>query len=275
MAVLVAVEAIVIALLAVLVVGLLRSHAEILRRLHDAGIGLDDEVPAEGPVRSPVELRGTKPGVPGERPQSLGTATDLVGTTPGGAATAVAVTGTEHSSLLVFLSSGCLTCRGFWEAFAAGEADRLPGHDTRLVVLTKGPEAESVAAVAELAPRHVTTLMSSQAWADYGVPVSPYVILVDGPTGTVVGEGAAATWGQVADLLGQAAADAGTSTSTDAGAREAAARGMAAREARAEEELARAGIGPGHPALYPTKLVEDDLPADGPPGPDPEPSADP
>lgn len=257
MAVLVAVEAIVIALLAVLVVGLLRSHAEILRRLHDAGIGLDEDGhDHDGPVRSPVELRGTKPGVPGERPEGLAEAVDLVGTTPGGAATAVAVTGTEHSTLLVFLSSGCLTCRGFWDAFAAGEADRLPGHDTRLVVLTKGPEAESAAAVADLAPRHVTTLMSSAAWEDYGVPVSPYVILVDGPTGAVVGEGAAATWGQVADLLGQAAADAGMSTSHEAGAREAAARGMAAREARAEEELARAGIGPGHPALYPTKLVE-------------------
>ncbi|MGH9167441.1 MAG: hypothetical protein ACRD02_06400 [Acidimicrobiia bacterium] len=37
-------EAVVIGLLAVLVVGLLRSHAEILRKLHDLGLG--EEEPA-------------------------------------------------------------------------------------------------------------------------------------------------------------------------------------------------------------------------------------
>ena len=164
MAVLVAVEAIVIALLAVLVVGLLRSHAEILRTLHDAGLGIDADVADGDGVRSPVELRGTTAGVPGERPGGLDAAHDLVGTTPAGRTTALAVTGTEHATLLVFLSSGCLTCRGFWEAFRNGVDDDLPGEDTRLVVLTKGTEAESPAAIGELAAPDVTTLMSSEAW---------------------------------------------------------------------------------------------------------------
>src|SRR3954466_13754920 len=43
--VLVTLEAVVIVLLAVLVAGLLRSHAEILRRLHALGAGLDRDVP--------------------------------------------------------------------------------------------------------------------------------------------------------------------------------------------------------------------------------------
>ena len=39
MVVLVVIEGVVLALLVLLVAGLLRSHAEILRTLHDAGIG--------------------------------------------------------------------------------------------------------------------------------------------------------------------------------------------------------------------------------------------
>ena len=41
MAVLIAVETLVLVLLTLLVAGLLRSHAEILRRLHAIGAGLD------------------------------------------------------------------------------------------------------------------------------------------------------------------------------------------------------------------------------------------
>ena len=41
MLVLVVIEAVVLAFLALLVAGLLRSHAEILRALHDMGVGRD------------------------------------------------------------------------------------------------------------------------------------------------------------------------------------------------------------------------------------------
>lgn len=280
MTVLVVFEAIVIALLAVIVMGLLRSHAEILRRLHELGAGLDDEPPSTGGVTSPVELRGTVPGVPTPRVGTGAAAHDLVGVTPDGSSTAVGVVGVEHTTLLVFLSSGCMTCRDFWDAFARGAASSLPGHRTRLVVVTKSPEHESQSAVAALAPRGITTLMSSKAYDDYGVPVSPYVILADGPSGAVLGEGAAATWEQVANLLAQAAADAGLDTSGRplATSSDAASRTLADRERRADDELARAGIGPGHPSLFPTALTEDDPAstvgpvADGPDG-DPTPGA--
>ena len=262
MTALVALLTVVVALLAVLVIGLLRSHADILRRLHDLGIDLDAEDPEASPggVRSPVALRGTRPGVPGERTTERGTpAHDLAGVTPSGAATAIGVVGTDHPTLLVFLSSGCMTCHDFWQAFARGEGRSLPGDGTRLVVVTKSPEHEQPAAVADLTPPGLTVLMSSEAYDDYGVPLSPYVILADGPTGQVVGEGAAATWAQVADLLAQAAADAGRSlypAASPAAADRAARRGVD-RERRADEELARAGIGPGHPSLYPDDLVGD------------------
>jgi hypothetical protein len=261
----------VILLLVVLVVGLLRSHAEILRRLHELGAGVyDEEAPvATAPVTlAEPEIR-TRPGVPGPRTEAGGVH-DLMGTTPAGAARSVQVAGVGHGTLLAFLSSGCATCREFWQAFAAGEAARLPGRDTRLVIVTKSPEDESISAVAALATDQITTLMTTRAYEDYGVPVSPYFILVDGPTSQVVGEGAAASWGQVLNLLRQAAADAGMDLdrpSLDASASSArrARQGGREREARADAELAAAGIGPGHPSLYQSAFDPDPTAAD--PGP--------
>jgi hypothetical protein len=268
--------ALVVLVLAVLVVGLLRSHAEILRRLHELGAGVYDEsdeagetgaAPSAGPaargVTSAVELGErpdirTRPGVPEPRElpdgaPAFGAVRDLAGVTPSGSAKSVGVAGTGHSTLLAFLSSGCGTCADFWRAFAEGEADRLPGRDTRLVIVTKGPDQESPASVASLAPPGVPVVMSTDAYDDYTVPVSPYFILVDGTADRVVGEGAAASWAQVSNLLRQAAADAGLATDgRPLGGRGARGRlNRDEREARADADLLAAGITPGHASLYP------------------------
>jgi hypothetical protein len=276
--VLVVLEGVVILVLAVLVVGLLRSHAEILRRLHELGAGVyDDEddsvgtrtAPAGDGVTSPVELRDnpvirTREGVPEPRADAT-PAYDVVGTTPDGRTKSVGIIDTPHTTLLAFLSSGCGTCADFWRAFAAGEADALPGFDTRLVVVTKGADEESVSAVASLADRRFTTVMSTQAFADYGVPVAPYFILVDGSSSRVVGEGAAASWSQVAHLLEQAAADAGFGPSPSSSRRARGDRGVRddraprdEREARVDADLLAAGITPGHQSLYPDRLDDDE-----------------
>jgi len=264
MTVLVVLLALVVALLAVLVIGLLRSHAEILRRLHELGAGIYDGEegttvqPTQG-VRTPVELR-TRPGVPEPRSVEGMVATDahdITGLTPLGGAAVAGVVGTGHTTLLAFLSSGCGTCANFWQAFGDGAGTRLPGSDTRLVIVTKGPEAESVSAVAALAPPGITTIMSSEAYEDYSVPASPYFILVDGPSGRIFGEGAAGTWEQVATLLGQAAADAGLAIDGSPLRRSAPDGRLTGpeRAARADADLLAAGIGPGHPSLYPDQLV--------------------
>ena len=59
--------------------------------------------------------------------------------------------GGDHLTLLAFLSSGCATCAGFWEAFRTPTSSGLPA-GTRLVVVTKGPDMEIPAEVAALAP---------------------------------------------------------------------------------------------------------------------------
>jgi hypothetical protein len=246
-----------IVLLGLLVAGLLRSHAEILRKLHELGVGEDDPGgrrhgagtgPAGG-VTSDDELR-VHPDV--ARPREQATASfDLVGTTPEGDPVKVGVSGTDHATLIGFLSSGCLTCADFWEAFAERDLD-LP-EATRLVLVTKGPADESESRVAELAPRHLETVMSSQAWIDYEVPVAPYFILLDGPSGAVLGEGAANTWAQVASLLQQATGD---RARKGRGPRRSRRGGVGERvgtgEERADQQLMRAGIFPGDPSLYPS-----------------------
>lgn len=230
---LVIIEAVAILLLAVLVGGLLRSHAEILRKLHELGAGLDE---SGGGLPRPVAV-----GVPEPRTAD-GPAVDVTGELADGGAASIAVVGSDRFTLLAFLSSGCNTCAAFWEEFRTNHDLALPGTDTRLVIVTKGRDAESPARVAALAPTHHQTVMSSQAWDDYSVPVSPYFIMVDGTTGRVVGEGAATSWTQVSSLMRQAMADTAAAPARRNG------RG---REARADATLAAAGIEAGHPSLYP------------------------
>lgn len=243
----VVVEAVAIVLLGILVAGLLRSHADILRTLHQVGLGdLEAARPRSSPGPVPVPF-GVQPGVAAPR-QEQTAAVDVAGVTPYDEAASVAVVGTPANTLLAFLSSGCLTCAGFWSAFR-GRLE-LPA-DTRLVVVTKGRGEESVAKIRELSPPGLTVVMSSEAWADYAVPGSPYFLLVEGATGQVRGEGAATSWKQVANLMADAGADTKAHNGADADVRRSRRTG-AEREARADRELSAAGIHPGHPSLYPT-----------------------
>ncbi len=246
----------VVGLLTVLVAGLLRSHAEVLRALHDLGVSLDpddrDLDDADAGQSTTLDLR-TRPGVAAPRASTTGPV-DIVGVTADGGPAKIGVVGNEGLTLLAFLSSGCLTCAGFWEAFADPSQRYVEGLEAELVIVAKGPEMESEASIRALAPKGVRTVMSSDAWLDYEVPVSPYFIMIDSAAGRVVGEGAAATWEQVANLLRQAVADAGLRAE---GKSERAARSRGTgrsgpeRMADTDEELQRAGIEPGDPSLYP------------------------
>jgi hypothetical protein len=221
-------ESVVLVLLTVLVAGLLRSHAEILRRLHALGAGLDPDAPTSELASMPVELRSRVSG-------SFATAADLDGAGLRDDALHVPVVGTRHRTLLAFLSSGCLTCQTFWTAF--GEPARLDlPDDIRVVVVTKDASEESVSALRKLAPPNVSVVMSSAAWSDYSVPGSPYFALVDGGAGRVTGEGTGAHWDQVKNLLRQGADDASDDS----------------REVRIDRELREHGIAPGDPSLYRT-----------------------
>jgi hypothetical protein len=231
MAVLITAEALAIALLAVLVAGLLRSHAEILRALRDAGIETGHAGAATGPRVVPPRATGAA-------------AHDVVGSTPQGESVAIGVVGAGQDTVLAFLTTGCITCSGFWQSFAErGEHSLTAG---RVVIVTRDVGEESESKVRALAPRHVPVVMSSRAWADYDVPGAPYFVHVEGASGRITGEGTAAGWDQLVSLLDQAAADGALSATRVDDART-----DVEREARADRDLLAAGYQPGDPRLHP------------------------
>jgi hypothetical protein len=244
--------AVVVAGLTVLVAGLLRSHATILRRLHEldqggSAPGADPTVPnfrtfpgVPAPPGGSASLPDPVPGAP---------ATDLSGLTPHGESVLVRTTGMQTDTVLVFLSAGCSTCHRF---FADLADPRLPlPPKTRLVIVTKGPDQESPSGVAGLAPDGVDLVMSTEAWSDFRVPGSPYVVAVDGGTGRVKGEGTGMSWEQVARLLAQATGDVGFLA--DGESRRHRPVSDLDREARVDRELMAAGILPGDASLYPDR----------------------
>jgi hypothetical protein len=252
---LVVVVTFVVLLLGVLVAGLLRSHADILRSLHELGVGVGD------PAVSELDASTTPPVVSG---QSLVGATvpDVAGVTPAGDARAVSVNNSEQLTLLAFLSSGCGTCSAFWRALQEPERLDLP-HGVRSVIVTKGPELEIPSEVASKATGRIPVVMSTEAWLDYQVPGSPFFVLVDGSTGRRIGHGVANHVGQLVDLVRRAEHDANGAASrpreTFGGTR----LGGPAREASADEVLLAAGIRPGDPSLYP-KTLDDMFPNERP-----------
>ncbi len=199
----VSVETVLLVLLIVLVAALLRSHAELLRRLGPEGTDAP-RVP-----EPPAAARGDT------------AAPELAGVTPTGDAIKLAFTGSP--TLLAFLSSGCTSCAAFWEKLGDGR----PAPGLRTVIVTRGAEREQRAKLRRLGPDAVPVVMSSQAWDDYGVPGTPYFVLIE--DGAIRGEGVATTWDALASLIGDAVEE----------------------ERGLDERLAAAGVEPGHASLYP------------------------
>jgi hypothetical protein len=202
-------------------VAVLRSHAEILRRL----ALLENE-------SGTLAARGAA-GTSSHEP-----AGEIVGTTPAGDAVKLNLGPGAPRTLLAFLSTGCAACGPLWSGLhqSAGLSQ-----DARLVVVTKGPERERSARLLELAPVGAEVIMSTDAWEHFAVPATPHFVLVSGEEG-ILGRGSATSWEQIASLLHDAADDAAVHP----------ARTTEQRAAWAEQALAAAGIGARHPSLYPS-----------------------
>lgn len=235
MTVVVVVLTIVVAILVLLVAGLLRSHATILRRLHELGAGVESPAQASSAEATDDDLDLPRPPKVAEGRS----ASDISGVGPTGEAHAIRVADVGHDTIVAFLSSGCTTCHVFWDELRDVQ---LPAQ-TRLVVVTKGEEAESPVAVGDLAPTGVTVVMSSETWEAYEVPGSPYVVHVDGASGRIRGEGTGPSWHQVRRMLLQGAGDLDARRASKAAP-------DAQREEEVDEVLLAAGIKPGDPSLY-------------------------
>jgi hypothetical protein len=249
-------EGVAIVLLGVLVLGLLRSHALILKALHELGAGLELEREAGTGVTT-----ATTGGAPGAVPVELETgvvparkdstrAHDIIGTTLDREERSLVVTAPGQRTLLAFLTSGCSVCETFWNEFQ--RPVEVPGNGA-LQVIAKGPAEESPSSLRGLAG-DLVVLQSSAAWTDYDIPGSPYFVYVE--DGRVTGEGSATTWPQVRDLMAQGVADSDEAR-TAAGRSgpgqlvgEAMGRGERDSLPRMDTELMAAGIRPGDPSLY-------------------------
>ena len=227
MVVLVACETLLLALLLVLVVGLLRSHAELLRRIGppDAERGEPPEPWIDPSLPEPRQRAGVRDGH------------DLAGITLARDSVVVGMGADSPPTLLAFLSSGCTICQRFWDDLRAGRRPRELSADIRVLAVAKDPSHESPVRLGELAGEGVPVIMSSGAWKDYAVPAAPYFVYLE--RGRVHGEGSASDWRQIASLLRDAIDDGVY------------ARGGERRTRDVDRVLAEAGIGPGHPSLYP------------------------
>lgn len=220
----VAIQSITLALLCILVVGLLRSHAEILRV-----VNFDPE--ADDPPPPPEAI-------PSSVTESLA-GSDIVGTTLGLRPTHVKIPQPGTGTVVAFLSSSCLTCVNFWDALRDRGGEGLPPR-TSVVVVTKDRAHEQLSKLRKLAPTSGTTVvMSSAAWDTYQVPGSPYVIYVDGRTGDITGGGAAQTWQAVVNLINDALDEQSVAMSNHRD-----------HPRTTDRVLAAAGITPGHSSLY-------------------------
>jgi hypothetical protein len=167
---------------------------------------------------------------------------DVVGITLERDAVKIGLGGGSAPTLLAFLSSGCSACQGFWDDLRAGlRAQKVPS-GIRFVILTKDSSHESPARLRELAPGDIPVVMSSVAWSDYGVPAAPYFVYLEG--GRVQGEGSASGWKQISSLLRDAIDDRAYGRTGEA------------RTGEVDRVLEAAGVGPGHPSLYPAGRPE-------------------
>ncbi len=233
MVVLVACETLLLVLLVVLVVGLLRSHAEILRRLGPPRDDSDETSQPELAVPEPPH----DPSIPhpGQR-AGVREAHDIVGTTLVGDAVQIGLGSEAPPTLLAFLSSGCSVCARFWGDLRSGRQPAELPRGIRFLAITKDPSEESPRRLGELAG-DVPVVMSSAAWRDYGAPGAPYFVYLEG--GDVHGEGSASNWRQIASLLRDAIADRAFAGDGER------------RTGEVDHILASAGIHAGDPSLYP------------------------
>lgn len=197
-----------LALLAVVVAAQARALSAAARRLEllERRVGRrerrDDTGPGAAPTPAPNPAAASPAATTSETPAPVapaptlgeeGDAVDVRGVDPEGEPTVVPLTATDQPTLLAFLSTTCSICVGLWERLLAGELGDEVG-DVLPVVVTKDAGLEDVDRIRQLSSAALPVVLSSEAWDDYEVPGSPYVMVVSAAPGSVATEGSVATW---------------------------------------------------------------------------------
>lgn len=241
-----AVWAVVIALgvvvffLGMLVVGLLRANADILRRLESVGAGLEGSS-ASSHDHGAITLT--------RKPETAVSHRTIAGVTPDGEPLVASLASGTDPTLVAFLSTTCSTCTPFWEGLESSVM-HFGGHRHRVVIVTLGESEESPTRAQSMRRGSVDVIMSSDGWSSFEVPGAPYFALIEATTGQVVGEGSAMTFESLTEFLTDATNDQKWDLQNSA----------ESEESRIDADLREAGILPGDPRLYPQKgdIIEDD-----------------
>jgi hypothetical protein len=241
-----------VAVLALFVLGLLRSHAELLRRITELagrptadaanGSGSRLETMPEGVLPVPDEVARTPVSKIGGvdcdlRPyeQRL---RDL----------------REQYLLVAFLSTTCLSCLEIWRDIIEAGAEAAPieaGDDAAaLLLVLKGREEENLGKARALAvDTPVPVILSAEAWAELEVPGSPYFALIDVSGERVMGAGSAQSWEQLKSLASDAMLELSLATAPPRRSGNGRGGGYRSIIEREDEDLRRAGLHPGDPSL--------------------------
>lgn len=232
--------ALVVGLLGVLVVGLLRSHADILRKLESIGAGLDSNGHAHESSQITLTRKSAAP-IAERR---------ITGVTPDGEPLVLSLSTGSDPTLLAFLSTTCSSCTPFWEGLESSLM-HFGGHRHRVVIVTLGESEESPTRAQSLSRPGVDVVMSSSAWSEFEVPGAPYFMLIEPQTSRVIGEGSAMTFDSLVEFLTDATNDQQWDLSVG--------QSQVSEESRIDSDLRRAGILPGDPRLYPERgdITED------------------
>ncbi len=220
---------VVILLLTLVMVGILRSHAEILRKLDALGMGNDDGHAHENQL-SLVAVTERR------------SAADVSGISPDGEPVVVSIGSGTSPTLIAFLSTSCSSCEVFWENLDNSD-QYFGGYKHRVLIVTRGEDEESPTRALGLRRGHADVIMSSGAWEEFDVPGAPYFAVVD-PDKGLVGEGTATTFEALEEFLADSINDATWDARRSAGTED-------PSEGRIDAELRAAGIEPGDPRLYP------------------------
>src|SRR3954452_9626394 len=134
------VETVILAVLCVLVAGLLRGYASVLRRLHQLDGG------AAPPFRTAAGIVEPSAGQRIEGREEWAAAHDIEGVSLRGEIVSVRTVAVPHDTVLAFLSASCEGCAGFWQELGAWAIPQ----GSRLLVVTKGAEQESPSVLSQL-----------------------------------------------------------------------------------------------------------------------------
>ena len=240
MTIVVAVLGVLLAIALLFIVALLRSHAEILRRLAAIEAAFDGDVWQQRPRAARALEDGRRGRRWRERPGGM--ATDIGGQTLAGDPVRV-----SFGRRVAAHAAGLHGHRLPGLRPAVGRVARRSSPDTGGRAAARRHKGTRSASAwrdcSNSPPAEANLVMSTRAWSDFGVTSTPHFVLVRG--GEIAGRGSATSWAQITTFL--------TDAEDDDRIYSARALDTNGRAGRAERALADAGIGPDHPSLYPSR----------------------